>query len=274
MFVLSAVAGWGLLDAAQLPLAPALDRGETVTPAFEGWYPNPDGTVTLSFGYYNRNYQESIDIPVGPNNRVDPGGPDLGQPTHFLPRRAWGVFTVTLSKDAASKEVVWTLVHRGQTLSVPGHTKREWMIDAISGDANNNRPPVIRFSPTGPTGQGPRGVTAPAIRAQVATPVPLRVWATDDGIGSRIETTTARAGREGSGPSIYTGWVKHRGPGTVTFEEQRPHIEGREGQTATSATFSEPGEYILRVHVTDSSSEDGTDQCCWTNGFLSVTVEP
>jgi hypothetical protein len=39
----------------QLPFAPESAAGMTITPAFEGWYENPDGTYSLSFGYYNRN---------------------------------------------------------------------------------------------------------------------------------------------------------------------------------------------------------------------------
>ncbi|HEY6372714.1 MAG TPA: hypothetical protein VIX37_19200, partial [Candidatus Sulfotelmatobacter sp.] len=45
-------------------------RGQDVTPAFEGWIANPDGTFTLYFGYMNRNYEEELDIPIGPNNNI------------------------------------------------------------------------------------------------------------------------------------------------------------------------------------------------------------
>ena len=63
-----------------------MDRGQDVAPAFEGWIPNPDGTISMWFGYMNRNYKEQLDIPIVPDNNVDPGG-DRGQPTHFYPRR-------------------------------------------------------------------------------------------------------------------------------------------------------------------------------------------
>jgi hypothetical protein len=81
---------------ADLPLEPFHQAGQSITGAFEGWYPNPDGTSNLLFGYMNRNFQESLDIPVGPNNHVDPGGPDRGQPTYFHPG-ANGVFSPSLS---------------------------------------------------------------------------------------------------------------------------------------------------------------------------------
>ena len=73
----------------QLPLPAIKDSGEAIYPAFEGWYATPDGTFNLLLGYYNRNQKQALDIPVGPNNRVEPGGPDMGQPTYFQPRRGW-----------------------------------------------------------------------------------------------------------------------------------------------------------------------------------------
>ena len=85
----SALVGAGQLQL-QLPLEPKGRTGQSVTPAYEGWYQNPDGSFNLLFGYYNRNQTQALDIPVGPNNRIEPGGPDYGQPTHFLPHRQWG----------------------------------------------------------------------------------------------------------------------------------------------------------------------------------------
>ena len=45
--------------------------GQSVSASFEGWYPNPDGTRSLVFGYFNRNYEESLDLPVGEDNMFD-----------------------------------------------------------------------------------------------------------------------------------------------------------------------------------------------------------
>ena len=89
------------------------DSGQSVTGAFEGWFQNPDGSFSLLLGYYNRNLKQELDIPVGPDNRIDPGGPDQGQPTHFLPGRQWGVFTVTVPKDFGIKKLTWTLTANG-----------------------------------------------------------------------------------------------------------------------------------------------------------------
>src|SRR5450432_2498439 len=101
---LGIVAGWAIAAGAQapqttLPLEPQRDRGASITPAFEGWYVNPDGSFSMLLGYYNRNTKEALDIPVGPKNRVQPGDPDQGQPTHFEIGRQWGVFVVRVPKD-------------------------------------------------------------------------------------------------------------------------------------------------------------------------------
>ena len=46
--VTTLIAGWVLLAAAQqpsvLPMGPARERGASVTPAYEGWYQNDDGS--------------------------------------------------------------------------------------------------------------------------------------------------------------------------------------------------------------------------------------
>src|SRR5688500_7363865 len=63
-------------------LEPLGTTGEAIYPAFEGWGPLKDGTNVLLLGYFNRN-KEAADVPIGPDNRIEPGGPDYGQPTHF-----------------------------------------------------------------------------------------------------------------------------------------------------------------------------------------------
>src|SRR5882757_3172311 len=102
--------------------------GQGVSPAYEGYDINPDGTYNLWFGYMNRNYEEEVDIPIGPDNNFEPGG-DLGQPTHFVIRRNKDVFKVVVPKDFGDKKLVWTLTAHGQTMKVAGTLNRIWMID-------------------------------------------------------------------------------------------------------------------------------------------------
>src|SRR5215470_10848482 len=112
----------------QIPYAGQYNRGQDVVPSYDGWRPNPDGTFSMYFGYMNRNYEEQLDIDVGPNNNVDGG--DRGQPTHFYPRRHWFVFKVVVPKDfGADKKVVWTLSIRGKTNTAKGWLQPDWEIN-------------------------------------------------------------------------------------------------------------------------------------------------
>ncbi len=102
----------------QLPLQlePLGESGEAIYPAFEGWGPHKDGTDVLLLGYFNRNKDQVLDIPIGPNNRIEPGGPDQGQPTHFeLGARTTACSRFRVPKDFGTKKLTWTLVANGQT---------------------------------------------------------------------------------------------------------------------------------------------------------------
>lgn len=254
----------------EMPLAPVRESGQTVTPVFEGWYRNPDGSYSLSFGYFNRNATEVLEIPIGPDNLIEPGESNQGQPTHFAARRHWGVFSVQVPADFGDKKLVWTLVVRGQTFAIPGSLKPNWEIDALHGEAGSaNTPPVLKFDQAGPEGRGPGGITVGPRRVTVGYPLTLTVWATDDGKAWRNIASDGKAGA----PVTLT-WFKHQGPGDVRFSEPSPKVDGATGEATTTATFSEPGEYVMRVRANDDSgvTDAGHAQCCWTNGFVKVIV--
>lgn len=250
---------------AQLPLEPVRDSGQSVTGAFEGWYPNADGTYTLLVGYFNRNRKEVLDIPVGPNNRIEPGGPDQGQPTHFLPRRQWGVFTITVPKDFGDRKLTWTLAANGQTTSITMHRDPLWIVEPFKDAGVGNTPPVVRFAPGGMAFQGPPAGVAHSLTASVARPLELAVWATDDGI-------RPPEARPREGPQTTVSWSKFRGPGPVAIDKATP-VDDKDGKSTATATFTTPGEYLLRVQVNDGSGDGGGGfQCCWTNAHVKVTV--
>ncbi len=258
--------------AAQLPLAPVRGAGLTVTPAFEGWYVNPDGTFSISFGYYNRNSDETLEIPIGADNFIEPGDLNQGQPTTFHPARHWGVFAVTVPADFGNQRVVWTLKIRGETFSIPGSLKPDWQIDALKGEVSSgNTPPVLKFDAAGPEGRGPGGVAVGPLRTLTDEPLKLAVWVADDGRPSG----TVRAMSDENMP-VTLKWFKHQGPGAVTFDVPTTEVLGEPvaGEASTMATFSAPGEYVLRVRANDASGvgNAGHAQCCWTNGFVMVTV--
>jgi hypothetical protein len=254
----------------QLPLAPSKTSGQTVTPAFEGWYRNRDGSYSISFGYYNRNTEEALEIPIGPDNTVSFGDPNEGQPTHFEPGRHWGVFAVRVPADFGDKKVVWTLKMRGQTWAIPGSLHPNWQIDALEGEAGSgNTPPNLRFSANGREGAGPGGIMSEqTMHATVGQPLTIDLWAKDDG---KAVGSISRMGR--SGQAVTLTWFKHQGPGRVTFEPKTPRV-GADERATTSATLSEAGEYILRVRANDASGVVGAGhaQCCWSNGFVKVIV--
>lgn len=256
--------------AAQVPLGIRTASGLTLTPVYEGWYQNPDGTFSLSFGYYNRNFEEIVELPHGAANHLEPAAFDGAQPTRFHPRRHWGVFTVTVPADFGDQAVVWTIDFRGERNSIPGRLHLDWRIDALDGEAETgNTPPMLAFSEDGPKRAGPGGPWGNPVETVVGTPVPLTVWAWDDG---RSRGSVVRAGR--TGVPVTLTWFKHRGPGDVTFDVDTARVPVEGGKATTTATFTEPGDYVIRVRANDASgvSTAGHSQCCWTNGFVRVTV--
>jgi hypothetical protein len=305
-----------------LPLTPTIrEKGSSVTPAFEGWYYGKDGSQNLLVGYFNRNTKQELDIPVGPNNRIEPGGPDQGQPTHFSPGRQWGVFSIKLPKDFGAKKLTWTIVANGLTNAITLHTQADYVVEPFEDAANKNTPPKLKFRADGPLFTGAPVGIAERLTAAVGTPLTLTVWATDEGAKINIPEGRGRgrgaaAGRgtppaagdagTGAGPAAGAGargrgdapgaattagappefaftppppiaitWTMFRGPGAVKFENPKPKVAVDDGGKATTtATFSAPGDYVLRVQGNDSTGEGGGGfQCCWTNAHVAVSVK-
>jgi hypothetical protein len=257
----------GLAGAQQLPLEPVKERGQSVSPAYEGWYHSPDGTFTLLVGYYNRNRSQILDIPIGPDNRIEPGGPDQGQPTHFLTRRQWGVFSITVPKDFGTRKLTWTLTANGETNSIPLGLVPAYQIEPFKDTAMGNTPPVLKFQPQGPELVGPPRGIASTLKTTVGQPTAITFWVSDD-------QHVAPGDNPRGGPPISVFLSKFRGPGDIVFDAARPPVDVKGGGRVTaSATFSVPGDYVVRVQVNDSTGDGGGGfQCCWTNGHVRVTV--
>ena len=261
--------------------APRRGAGDSVTGAFEGWYYNPDGSRSFLVGYYNRNSQQTLDIPIGPNNRIEPGGPDMGQPTHFLPGRQWGMFTVNVPKEfKPTDSYTWTIVANGQSMSIPLRLKSDYVMSPFAEIAVGNTPPVIKFDPNGKAFQGPLATLATAVTmtASVSTPLPLHLWASDD----MKYTSGTNAPPAGSRAPVSVRWTKYRGPGAVTFDKARPELEklptggaAFNAKADATATFAEPGDYVLHVTGNDYSGDGGGGfGCCWTTALVKVSVKP
>jgi hypothetical protein len=268
---------FALLRAQNLPLEPVHETGASITGAFEGWFKNADGTYNLLFGYFNRNTRQELDIPIGPNNRIDAGGPDQGQPTHFLTGRQWGMFSVRVPADFGKNKLIWTLVANGQELVIPGSLHPDYEISPFAEAAVGNSPPILRFDENGPSTQGPTGLVVQRT-AKVGSPMSLTVWVQDD---AKL-TTSSGAPPKNLGLPVTLRWSKYRGPGEVTFSNARPALEKLTGGTpgvpfsgkaTTTATFSAPGDYVLHIVLNDYSGEGGGGfQCCWTTGQMKVAV--
>ena len=274
---LGIAAGWVIAAVAQapqnaLPLDPLRERGASVSPAFEGWYPNPDGSFSMLLGYYNRNSKEPLDIPVGPNNRIDPGGPDQGQPTHFEVGRQWGVVTVKVPKDFGTKAVTWTIIANGQTQSIPFTLNKGYPISPYEELGMHNKPPVLAFSEGGAKVTGPPLGVSATLEGVVNQPVKISVWVEDPKAPGPAE---GGLGRGFSASVASVSLHKYRGPGKVTFDRARIPASKQGEMVAATATFSAPGDYMLRVQANDESGEGGGGfQCCWTNTYVKVTVRP
>jgi len=126
-------------------------KGQNVSPAYEGWMPNEDGSFTMYFGYMNTNWLQEFDLPIGPDNNIEPGGPDRGQPTHFYPRRNPFLFTIRVPSDFGSKELTWTLTANGKTEHAYASLKSDYQIDRqvisteVGGDGGSVRD-ELRFN--------------------------------------------------------------------------------------------------------------------------------
>jgi len=225
-------------------------RGQNVVPVFEGWVPNEDGTFSLLFGYFNRNWEEDVFIPVGPNNHIDPGGPDLGQPTAFTPRRERNRFEIKVPKDFGNKEVIWTITYRGKTEKAYGalvpqevlsrrmvlaNVQREFSDDDTGDATSTNTPPKVDIATVPP-------VTLPS-RAT------LNLSVSDDAVG--LSGYRFGGGRRGV-PAISVNWSTYRGPALASFEPASGKIsDAKGGKLTAAATFKVPGTYVLRAAVVD-----------------------
>jgi len=233
--------------------------GEGVSPVYEGYDTNPDGSFNMWFGYMNRNYEEEPDIPVGPGNKFEPGGSDRGQPTHFSIRRNKDVFRVVVPKDFGDKKLVWTITVHDKSENVSGSLDHVWMIDRKFTTRGGNIEAIASNTPPVAT-VAESDMTIPA--SGVAT---INVSATDDGL------PVTRAGKAAG---MTVRWAKYRGPGAVTFNPAQAKLA--DGKSAATATFNQPGEYLLQGVVDDGSGELAGNfgyHCCWTNVQVKVTVK-
>jgi hypothetical protein len=258
------------LSAQQLPTAIPQTKwasGQDVVPYFEGWIRNPDGSFDMVFGYFNRNWQEELAIPAGAGNFVEPGGPDRGQPTYFLPRRQGWVFRVRVPQDFGKQVVTWTVAANGKTQKAYGEllpveeiTERIVMTrgNLNPGEGDPNKPPAV--------------TVAPVHGASIGDAVSLRATVADDGLPKPREVVAKRPTASDATRiqaqtnsnvtprprGLTVAWMQLRGPARVTFEPAGS-IPVAEGTAVTAARFQQPGIYVLRATASDGALATKTD---------------
>ena len=304
-----AIVGVTIASAASWTHAQTYSRGQNVSPAFEGWEQNADGSFNFLFGYMNRNWEEELDVPVGAENAIEPGGPDQGQPTHFLPRRNRFVFRVRVPKDWGEKEMVWTLTTKGKTEKAYASLKADYFVDD-----------VVIASETGALGAGTsspevRSNKRPAVKldrktlnARIGEPIELIAWVTDDGIPKRptpsaAQTAAAARALNASPPAprnpvlnppsritvgkrtgLHLSWFVYHGAGSVHFDPMQVKVweDTRAGANSPWAPLWTPpqmpldGKIITRVtfstpgtYVLRARADDGA---LFDDADLTVTV--
>lgn len=290
-----------LLPASVLP--DSFNKGQVVYPAYEGWEQNPDGSFNMLFGYMNGNWEEALDVPVGADNNIEPGGPDQGQPTHFFPRRNRFVFRVRVPKDFGTQDLVWTLTTHGKTLKAYGSLRQDYFVDnmiftsetgAIGAGISNpeiraNKPPVLEAA-------GDRIRTV-----KVGEPLVLSAHVTDDGVpkprtrgafldragfgdAKDLRMIPPRQVTVGSATGLWVACYVYRGTGKVHITPDQPKSweDTRAGANSqwsplwlappvpsdnnwkVTVTFDDPGTYILRWHASDGA--------LWVDEPITITV--
>ncbi len=265
--------------------------GLPVIPIMEGAYDNDDGSFTVSFGYHNRNSGQTLDIPLGPNNYIEPAQFDGMQPTHFEVDRQTGVFTVTVPA-AMHDQSIWWHIKTGdhEILKVPGRIgKMGYTLDKTPRP-QGSLSPIAWFEEGGEKGADPIGVMSDKVlAAKVDTAIVLTAHTEDPSVRDPNDPRYAKP------VPLRVSWWRHQGPGEVAFtaHESTPEptppepgvrrkppqpnevslVDGK-GTANIYATFSEPGDYMIRTQIDNWDASDSTegDQCCWTNLYQKVTV--
>jgi hypothetical protein len=251
------------------------DAGQNVAPVFEGWEANPDGSFEMVFGYLNRNYKEEPEIPIGPDNNIEPGGPDQGQPTHFYPRRQQFMFKVRVPADFGKKEITWTLTRNGRTDKAVGSLVMEYELSELVLASNrgggggvdgvvmkpNKAPTITISSPAQQTvavGAGlmltasasddgnpePRKASAPAPASTAKPNTPPPALVTIRTAAPRTQQVV-KPNRDG----LAVTWTHYRGPGKATFDTMSALV--KDGKATTKVSFSHPGMHRIRAYADD-----------------------
>ncbi|MBM4184222.1 MAG: hypothetical protein FJ207_08330 [Gemmatimonadetes bacterium] len=244
---------------------------QPVAPIFDGWYHEADGTVSLCYGYHSLNLDQDVDVPLGPDNFLEPRALDGAQPTHFdeVPpeyRRHFCAFTVNVRSAEGADSVVWRLTTHGVSLEARATGSPYYRIDEPDQASRSvHAPRVAILEP----------VAGPEVRGRSNHVDAGRGFRA--GVDERVPLSARVAAGPGAGDDLRVRmlWTLHQGPGAVSIEEEDEVVSGaREVRHTTSVRFSSPGDYVLRLQAVDWA--DGNSfgfHCCFTNAYVKVSVE-
>ena len=194
-----------------------------------------------------------------------------------------GVFTITVPADRAEQKLTWTIRANNQLAEISFWANPPYFTEPFRNLANGNTPPILKVGPDGDELQGPPHGIAVSYATILGEQLTLLVTAIDTPLTNPPRPRTGGRGGRRRDPLSVT-WKKFRGPGEVTFEAEGigagPELthsfdDLAGGETLTSVTFSEPGQYRLMATGNDISvNGGGGDQCCWTTAHVDVTVHP
>ena len=290
VMLISLVSAQGFSQQPTRLLRPPPPGGLPVIPFMEGWYANEDGSVTVSFGYHNRN-EDDITVPIGESNRIEPLSLDGMQPEIYYSGRHTGVFGINVPESMLEDSIWWYLKTGDlEELSVPGGLGSEaYELDRRARPQGSVQP-YIWFD-VDDRGSGPEGVVASeTITVSLNESVTIEVQTEDPSVRDPSNPLFAKP------LDTRVIWYKHQGPGNVSFSEHHstpfdtgptrstrgmiPVAESRvivsqgNGPARVNASFSQTGEYMIRARLDNwaSSDSDGLDQCCWSNAYQRVRV--
>lgn len=259
--------------------------GQTIAPVFEGWELNPDGSFDMLFGYFNRNWEEQVHVPIGPANSIEPGGPDRGQPTRFFPRRNKFIFTVRVPADFGDREIVWTLTTRGHTERAYATLHPEYKYDKRTYQTNMH---MLLVAPQYPEFEQHMDANVPPVvrlegaaerTTRVGEPLSLNAFVSDDG-RFEAQPTPTEFGSGSTALGLRVAWLVYRGGGAVTFEPEQFTVYQRneraggnspwtrgwtppplpdDGRHPVRVTFESPGTYVIRLLAHDGGLQAHAD---------------
>ena len=203
-----------------------------VYPTYEGYAPNPDGSFTLVFGYYNAN-AVPVTIPAGEgNNSFDPGPADRGQPEVFLPGRHRNSCVVVVGPEHEGRNLQWTIAWGGdpQATTEKGGPNALYLLEEIGSAYRRVREIDTASAQRGLCLNGEPVIAARGeIETEVGVATELRTRISDDGLP-----------RESA---LAIEWTQTAGPATTT-------IAGSATEAPT-VTLPEVGEYRFQVRASD-----------------------